>query len=310
MNKVLFSALLLALCACVSQKKYDELLRQKLSLEADKATCETKVDSLLKVKDRLIVDTARLHAKLKQTEKFLSEEEKRAAGLRSDINDLSARSTKETGLLTGTLAEKQKALEELEKNLQAVKKQNDKLAMDLAEREKKVQDLQHILDEKDKKVTDLKNKIANALLSFKDNDLTIQVKNGKVYVSLAEQLLFKSASTDVDKKGVEALKKLASVLKEQSDVNVMVEGHTDDVPLQKGYHGMNDNWDLSVLRATSIVRILTKEGVQPSKVSPSGHGEYSPIAEGKTDAARQKNRRTEIIITPKLDEIFKILETN
>lgn len=306
----LLSLVLLTFFGCVSKKKYDELLRRKLSLEAEKATCETQFDSLNRVKNQLLADTARLFSKLKETENLLGEEGKRAAQLRSDIRDLVAKSTKETGQLTGTLAEKQRALDDLEKSLQAVKKQNDLLAADLAEREKKVQELQRILDEKDKKVADLKNKISNALLSFKDNDLTVQVKNGKVYVSLAEQLLFKSASTEVDKKGAEALKKLGAVLKEQNDVNVMVEGHTDDVPLQKGYHGMNDNWDLSVLRATSIVRILTTEGVQPAKVTPSGRGEFSPMAEGKSEASRKKNRRTEIIITPKLDEIFKILETN
>ncbi|MBC7388436.1 MAG: OmpA family protein [Opitutaceae bacterium] len=296
--------------SCVSKKKYDELLKHKLALEVDKAACENNYDSLLRAKNQLINDSVRLYAKLKNTEHLLDEEEDRAAELRSDIRHLIDKSTKETGQLTGSLADKQKQLAEIEKNLQDAKRQNDQLAASLAEREKKIQELQKVLDDKDKKVNDLKNKISNALLSFKDADLTVSVKNGKVYVSLAEQLLFKSASTTVDKKGAEALKKLAQVLKEQNEVNVMVEGHTDDVPLQKGYMGMNDNWDLSVLRATSIVRLLTSEGVQPQKLTPSGKGEFSPVAEGKNEASRTKNRRTEIIITPKLDEIFRILENN
>jgi len=286
----------LALFSCVSKKKYDELLRKKLGLDADKAACESQFDSLNRVKNKLLEDTTRLYS-------LLGDKSTEADKLRADLRSLLDKSTKETGMLTGSLADKQRAL-------LIAKRQNDSLAANLAEREKKVQELQRVLDEKDRKVADLKNKISNALLSFKDNDLTVTVKNGKVYVSLAEQLLFKSASTEVDKKGAEALKKLAAVLKEQNDVNVMVEGHTDDVPLQKGYHGMNDNWDLSVLRATSIVRILTGEGVQPGKLTPSGHGEFSPVDPAKTVAARTKNRRTEIIITPKLDEIFKILETN
>jgi len=311
MKKILFFIFILCCyISCVPKKKYDELLKHKLALEAEKAACETSYDSLTKVKNQLLNDTSRLYAKLKATEKLLGEEEGKATNLRSDIRQLIDKSSKETGQLTGTLAEKQKQLAEIEKNLQEAKRQNDQLAASLAEREKKIQELQKVLDDKDKKVNDLKNKISNALLSFKDNDLTVSVKNGKVYVSLAEQLLFKSASTTVDKKGAEALKKLAQVLKEQNEVNVMVEGHTDDVPMQKGYMGMNDNWDLSVLRATSIVRLLTAEGVQPQKLTPSGKGEFSPLAEGKTDASRQKNRRTEIIITPKLDEIFKILENN
>lgn len=295
-TKLLLSLAFLALFSCVSKKKYDELLRKKLSLDAEKATCESQFDSLNKVKNKLLEDTTRLYS-------LLGDKSAEANQLRKDLKDLHDKSTKESVFLSGSLADKQKAL-------LIAKRQNDSLAANLAEREKKVQELQRILDEKDRKVADLKNKISNALLSFKDNDLTVTVKNGKVYVSLAEQLLFKSASTDVDKKGAEALKKLASVLKDQNDVNVMVEGHTDDVPLQKGYHGMNDNWDLSVLRATSIVRLLTSEGVQPQKLTPSGHGEFSPVDPAKTAAARTKNRRTEIIITPKLDEIFKILENN
>lgn len=295
-TKLFLSLAFLAFFGCVSKKKYDELLRKKLSLDADKAACESQFDSLNKVKNRLLQDTTRLFS-------LLGDKSSEATQLRKDLKDLHDKSTKEAGFLTGSLADKQRAL-------LIAKRQNDSLAANLAEREKKVQELQRILDEKDRKVADLKNKISNALLSFKDNDLTVTVKNGKVYVSLAEQLLFKSASTDVDKKGAEALKKLAAVLKDQNDVNVMVEGHTDDVPLQKGYHGMNDNWDLSVLRATSIVRLLTSEGVQPQKLTPSGHGEFSPVDPAKTTAARTKNRRTEIIITPKLDEIFKILETN
>ena len=307
---VLVIFIVVSFFSCVPKKKYNELLKHKLALEVEKDACESSYDSLLKAKNQLIGDSSRLFAKLKETEHLLDEEEDRAAELRSDIRHLIDKSNKETGQLTGSLEDKQKQLAEIEKNLQDAKRHNDKLAESLAEREKKIQELQKVLDDKDKKVAELKNKISKALLSFKDADLTVSVKNGKVYVSLAEQLLFKSASTAVDKKGADALKKLAQVLKEQNEVSVMVEGHTDDVPMQKGYMGMNDNWDLSVLRATSIVRLLTTEGVQPHKLTPSGKGEFSPVAEGKTDAARTKNRRTEIIITPKLDEIFKILESN
>jgi chemotaxis protein MotB len=128
-------------------------------------------------------------------------------------------------------------------------------------------------------------------------------------VSLAEQLLFNSGSTKVDPKGVDALKKLAAVLKEQQDVNVLVEGHTDDVPIARGTVGMQDNWDLSVLRATEITRILANAGVDPQRVTPSGRSKFVPLDEATTKEARQKNRRTEIILTPKLDELFQILET-
>ena len=308
MKKTLFVYFaLLLIVGCVPKKKYEELLRQKLALEADKADCISRFDSLSKVKARLLADTSRLFSGLTETKGLLGEEKGKNESLRAELKKMIDKLNKETGQFTGTLASKQKMLDDLETNLSEAKKKNDELAANLAEREKRVQELQKIMDDK---VSELKNKISNALLSFKDNDLTVTLKNGKVYVSLAEQLLFKSGSTTVDKKGAEALKKLSTVLKEQADVNVMVEGHTDDVPIQKGSMGMSDNWDLSVLRATSIVRILTSEGVQPQKLTPCGKGEFSPIATEKTDASRQKNRRTEIIITPKLDEIFKILENN
>ena len=130
----------------------------------------------------------------------------------------------------------------------------------------------------------------------------------KVYVSLTEQLLFKSGSKTVDKKGVEALKKLAGALKGNDDLGVLVEGHTDNVPMSSSANGIKDNWDLSVLRATSIVRILTEEGVDPKNVSASGRGEYIPVDTADTKEARRKNRRIEIILTPKLDELFQMLQ--
>jgi chemotaxis protein MotB len=216
----------------------------------------------------------------------------------------------ESNKMSANLAKKENQLLDLEKSLQDTKAQNDKLSSDLKEREKRVAELEAVLKKKDAAVNDLKTKVTNALLAFNDKDLTVNVKNGKVYVSLSEQLLFKSGSTEIDKKGKDAIKKLASVLKTNDDVNVMVEGHTDDVPVNKGSAAFSDNWDLSVLRATQITRILIENEVNPQKVIPAGRSEFVPIAEGKTPEIRQKNRRTEIILTPKLDELFKILEDN
>jgi chemotaxis protein MotB len=131
-----------------------------------------------------------------------------------------------------------------------------------------------------------------------------------VYVSLSEQLLFKSGSVEVDDKGEAALRKLAVALKDHSNVQVMVEGHTDNVPIGKKSQYMQDNWDLSVMRATNITRILTNSGVRTNQILASGKGEYAPLVPNTSDANRQKNRRTEIIVTPHLDELFKILGTN
>ncbi|MEQ8425777.1 MAG: OmpA family protein, partial [Cyclobacteriaceae bacterium] len=187
---------------------------------------------------------------------------------------------------------------------------NDSLSVSLEEREKKVKELEQVLANKDKAVQDLKNRISNALLNFKENDLTVNIKNGKVYVSLAEQLLFRSGSVEVDSKGVTALQQLAKALKDQKDIHVMVEGHTDNVPISRKSPYMQDNWDLSVMRATSITKILTNGGVSPSQITASGKGEFSPLAPNTNAENKQKNRRTEIIITPNLDELFKILEVN
>jgi chemotaxis protein MotB len=126
---------------------------------------------------------------------------------------------------------------------------------------------------------------------------------------LAEKLLFQSGSYQVDKRGKEALGKLASVLKQQKEFEIVVEGHTDDVPMRSGAT-LQDNWDLSVMRATSITRILANAGIDPSRIIASGRSEYIPKVEGETPEARQKNRRTEIIISPKLDELYRILESN
>jgi chemotaxis protein MotB len=159
-------------------------------------------------------------------------------------------------------------------------------------------------------VQDLKARISNALLNFKENDLTVKVKNGKVYVSLAEQLLFGSGSIAVDKKGEGALQQLAKALKDQKDIHVMIEGHTDNVQISKKSQYMEDNWDLSVMRATQITRILTKAGMSPSQITAAGKGEFTPVAPNDNAANKQKNRRTEIIVTPNLDELFKILSAN
>jgi chemotaxis protein MotB len=215
-----------------------------------------------------------------------------------------------SGKMNRDMVQQQEQLSSIQQNLDKTRKINDSLSSSLVEREKKVQELEQVLSNKDKAVQDLKNKVSNALLNFKENDLTIKVKNGKVYVSLAEQLLFGSGSIEVDSKGVSALQQLAKAIKDQKDINISIEGHTDNVPVSKKSQYMNDNWDLSVMRATSITRILTKAGLSAKQITASGKGEYSPLAINDTPQNKQKNRRTEIIITPNLDELFRILENN
>lgn len=205
--------------------------------------------------------------------------------------------------------QKTKNLQTLQEQLDLKEKKVQEQDADLKQREQKIQDLTHALNAKDSINNALKNTLTTALLGYKDQGLDVSVKNGKVYVSMDEKLLFASGSTVVDPKGRNALVDLAKILEKNPDIQIMVEGHTDDVPLKSGAI-MKDNWDLSVLRATSIVRILTDDGkLDPKRITSSGRGEYYPVDPGKTSEARKKNRRTEIILTPKLDPIYQILET-
>jgi chemotaxis protein MotB len=322
-NSLIIATTVASLASCVTQKKYDRLLSDKVKLEGDNAACndsltqykntttlyKSEAEKLAKENKNLKDDTSLTNSSFRRTKALYTEEVGVNERLKKDYKTLLDNSSAESSNLTKNLLRKEDELHETAKKNAALSESLNKLSADLKARELRVKDLELVLANKDKAVNELKARVSEALLNFKDKDLTINVKNGKVYVSLAEQLLFKSGSIEVDKKGAEAIKKLASVLKEQKDINVMVEGHTDDVPM-KGTNCIADNWDLSVLRATSIVKIITNEGVDPKKLSPCGRGEYSPVAEAKTAEARQKNRRTEIILTPKLDELFKILETN
>jgi chemotaxis protein MotB len=208
------------------------------------------------------------------------------------------------------LLKKEDELKKLAAELDAKKRNLDELTTELKKREARVAELEGILKSKDEATNELKKKLSDALLGFEGKGLTITQKNGKVYVSMDESLLFASGSTTVESKGVDALKKVAKVLEQNADINVLIEGHTDDVPMV-GKGEIKDNWDLSVMRATSIVKIITKNSnVDPKRLTAAGRGEYFPIDAVKTPEARKKNRRTEIILTPKLDELLKVLEAN
>jgi chemotaxis protein MotB len=208
------------------------------------------------------------------------------------------------------LLKKEDALKKLQMELELKKKSLDELQLELDKRAARIKELEELLKKKDDAIKDLKKKVSDALVGFEGNGLTVTQKNGKIYVSMDESLLFASGSTKVEAKGVEALKKLAKLLEQNIDINVMVEGHTDDVPM-KGTGEIKDNWDLSVVRATSVVKImLSGATIDPKRITAAGRGEFFPIEYAKTPEARKKNRRTEIILTPKLDDLFKMLETN
>lgn len=186
----------------------------------------------------------------------------------------------------------------------------DSLKQSLQERNERVQQLESILGRSDSTVSALRKAVSDALLGFENKGLTIQQKGSRVYVSMDEQLLFASGSTNIEKKGEEALRQLAKVLDENNDINIMVEGHTDNVPISGTLpSGARDNWELSVLRATAVVKIiLNGSTIDPNRLTASGKGQFQPIDPANTSEARKKNRRTEVILTPKLDDLLKILE--
>ena len=172
--------------------------------------------------------------------------------------------------------------------------------------QKRLLDLRKLLQQQGEAVENLRKKMAEALTGFNSNELTVFTKNGRVYVSLQENLLFPSGSAVVNQKGKDALGTLAQVLNNNQDINVVVEGHTDSIPIKKSYE---DNWALSVARATSIVRLLTNTyAVDPTRVTASGRSYFEPVESNSTPEGRQKNRRTEIILAPKLDQILQLLE--
>ncbi len=207
-----------------------------------------------------------------------------------------------------TWSSKQQLLKELESNVNLQKQDLTRLQAELEARNARLMEMEEMLNEKDRVLDDLRTKVANALMGFEGQGLTVTRKDGKVYVSLDEKLLFKSGSTVVDPNGVKALQQLAVVLGNNPDINIMIEGHTDDVPFRKG-SSVKDNWDLSVLRATSIVRILMENAnIRPTNITVAGRGEYLPVDPAKTPEARRKNRRTEIILSPDFSEIFRILD--
>lgn len=204
--------------------------------------------------------------------------------------------------------------QEIEKMSEAeLRSLNEQLRKELAALEnsnKRVAELQSTLQKQRQAQQELLDKIRKALVDFNSTELSAEIRNdGKVYVSLSEKLLFKSGKYDVDAKGKVALQKLGEVLSKQPDIDILVEGHTDTVPFKRGE--LRDNMDLSTMRANTIVHLLTIDyGVNPKQVVASGRGEYFPVAENITSEGRAINRRTEIILSPKLSDLYKLLSQN
>ncbi len=299
------------------QKERDFLKGENERLSVDNNELKSKIEVIKENISRLIEDSIRKKSEYVELTRQYNQLRQRYQDLSGSQETIIKGSESEIKKLLNQLKETQEDLYKREDELNLIsrtlddKKVNlERLKTELDSRNARLIELENILTKKDSAVNALKYKVSQALLGFENQGLTVSQKNGKVYVSLEEKLLFKSGSTEVDSKGVNALKKLANVLEQNPDINIMIEGHTDDVPVIPG-SAFKDNWDLSVQRATAIVRILLDGSrIDPKRLTASGKGEFMPVDSRKTSEARQKNRRTEIILTPKLDELFKILENN
>lgn len=307
---ILWIAVISLFSSCVTKQKYMELeskykacaddlnynTSEKLTFEAKSQQLAQEVAQLSDKVRHLREDTMSLARKLAQSERNLVK-------LKVDYSDLMKS-------FTNLNKNNNQEMANLMMRIDSINSELDTRERELAEKEKRLEELQDILKNKDLEVQNLKNKVTNALKGFIDNGLNIHEKNGKVYVSMDEKLLFASGSWTIGEQGLVAIQELAKILENDTTINILIEGHTDDVPY-KGSNQVKDNWDLSVMRATSVVKALLKDSsIAPERISAAGRGEFVPVEENSTPEARAKNRRTEIILTPKLDELFQIIENN
>ena len=318
MNKIsVIIIIIFLITSCVSSKKYNQLSgnfqeceqtvqslkEQNQTLKVQNTELQSKIEKLLKETSLLTNKLDEISRNLESSTLTNKQLKEINSELESQLKSLKAGSSEE---IAGLMEKLQQAQSDLQKREEILHSAQTELEL----RTQRLKELELALQQKDDAVKQLRQKVMDALLGFNNKGLTIQEKNGKVYVSLDEQLLFKTGQWEVDPKGQQALSNLAEVLGQNPDINVLVEGHTDNVPM-RGTGSVKDNWDLSVMRATAVTRILLKnKGIEPKRITSAGRGEFFPIDEDKTPEARQKNRRTEIILTPRLDEIFKILENN
>ena len=278
------AALLLLLagvaCACVSNKKFNSMKAEALRLDGELNSANTRIDDLTRRNDTLTAKNLRLVSD--STRLYMS------------YTALQERYQK---LLADGSAETARMLKELETSQMA-----------LNERSRRVNELEAMLRSREEAINAIRRKVTDALTGFDGKGLSISIKNGNVYVSMDDKLLFRSGSFEIDPNGARAVHDLATVLAQNPDINVMVEGHTDDVPYRPNGQ-LRDNLDLSAKRATTLVRLrLEYKGIAPSRIIAAGRGESLPVASGKTSEARAKNRRTEIILTPKLDELMQLMQ--
>ena len=329
-NSILhFIAIILLVSSCVTPKIHNALLSENERV-SNKLTANEKM--VLQLNDAL----EEKEGKILIIENLLSElrndsvqNGKALTVLQDKYNELSDTydllTSKSSRYMADKAKETKKLLEQLEQvqtalfakedelnnisNSLDIKEEELRLAEDeLSARSIRVTELEAIINRKDSMVTSLKNSISKALIGLEGEGLTIEQRNGKVYISLEEDLLFASGKYVVNNGGITALNKLATALSVQTDLEILVEGHTDDIPLS-GKGLVKDNWDLSVMRATNVVKVLTKNpSLNPLQLTAAGRAEFSPISSNETKEGRSSNRRIEMILSPNLDDLFDLLD--
>jgi chemotaxis protein MotB len=313
MKNILITVIIITtFSACVSKKVYEDLERKYTRLSNSNSELIDQNESLVSERNKLLLDVKNLDASIRELNdrKVGLENENRAAQDRLDklIASYDALQSESASELTEKALTIRKLLEELQQKENQLAQESNrltKLQSELDARSQTIAELQDLIAAKEAKMNALKTAVSNALKGFEGKGLTVTHKNGKVYVSMENKLLFDSGSWAVGMQGVEAVEKLAVVLVQNQDIEVLIEGHTDNVP----YSGTTllDNWDLSVKRATAIVRILQNKGVNPIQITAAGRSEYIPIQSNTTSEGKAKNRRIEIILAPNLDQINKLL---
>jgi chemotaxis protein MotB len=305
--------------SCVPARQFEDMKKR----ESD---CETENSKLKDDNQKLSTESTEMKSAASEMQKNLNQLAKDTTELgnaNARMSALYAELTKSYDrllvnnekLLAGNTEETRKLIDQLNKAQLDLQFREDKLKKDSVEITKtqaRVDELESVLRKNDSTMEAIKTSVSNALRGYVNNGLTVHESKGRVYVSMEENLLFASGSTIVEKKGESALKDLAKVLSQNKDISILVEGHTDNVPISGTLpSGAKDNWELSVLRATSVVKIiLADKSIEPTRVSAVGRGPFMPIDPASTTEARKKNRRTEIILSPKLDELLKTLDIN
>lgn len=314
-KKISLIALTLAMfTSCVSKKIYTDLEDKYANLKKENRSLSDENDALNKEKNRLSNDLDKLQQAyndaVSERDKLTSE----LAATKTNLDNLKASYEALEKNSSAAIAENsqknRELLAQLEAKEQALAAESDrlnKLQKELDSRSQRVAELENVIASKDAAMTRLKNAISKALTNFEGKGLTVEQRDGKVYVSMENKLLFQSGSWTVGSEGRRAVEQLGDVLADNPDIAILIEGHTDNVPY-KGNAQLSGNWDLSTKRATSIVKILKENtSINAENLTAAGRGEFAPIASNDTAEGKAKNRRIEIILTPKLDEITKLL---